>query len=498
MMMTPLSPTSSQVRSYKMACLCFVASALFLTFLSQRSLGRFQDFLLDESQNQEHQMMRHRRAIATDSTSADDINTQTTTPVPPDTSHKTVLVTGGAGFIGSHVAQALLQRGDDVVIIDNMNDYYPVHIKENNLHILKTTSAAQQRQNATTTSSRRLTIYRGDICNQTLLDQIFRETRPSHICHLAARAGVRPSVEDPFLYVQTNIMGTTRLLEMAVQYNVSNFVYASSSSVYGGSSSSSSSRNNNNNNNRTTFSETQQLDRPWSPYAATKKSTELMAATYHHLYNLHSTGLRFFTVYGPRGRPDMAPYKFVDRVSRGLPIPQYGDGTAVRDFTYIDDIVQGILQSLDRAYPCQVFNLGRGEGIVLKDFIQLVERFTNKQATIQVLPTQTGDVPYTMADTSKARALLGYLPKVSFDEGIRRTVEWYNRTHLGRPKQQQLQDTLPKTSRRRQLDGTNGQDTEPKQKSVKPALRKPDAVVRLQRPSLEDYQYTLSGDDPPP
>lgn len=330
-------------------------------------------------------------------------------PLSPTHYRKTVLVTGGAGFVGSHVAEALLTRGDKVVIVDNLNNYYSVAKKLRNLEIVR---------NHTNTSADTLQIYQGDICNQTLLDEIFRDTRPDHVCHLAARAGVRPSVEDPFIYVQANVEGTTHLLEMARLYNITNFVYASSSSVYGGLQ-------------RKKFSEEEpQLDFPWSQYAATKRSTELLAATYHHLYNLSTSGLRFFTVYGPRGRPDMAPYKFIDRVSRGLQIQQYGDGTAVRDFTFIDDIVDGILRSIDRPYPCEVFNLGRGQGIMLRDFIALVEHYTGRKANITVLPRQTGDVPYTMADTTKANHLLGFTPQVTFAEGIRQTVQWYNETIL--------------------------------------------------------------------
>lgn len=328
--------------------------------------------------------------------------------IPPDTGRKTVLVTGAAGFIGSHVAEVLLERGDSVVVIDEINDYYSVEVKRNNLNILRNHPKA---------TPETLKIYTGDICNVTLVEQIFEETQPTHVCHLAARAGVRPSVEDPFIYIHSNIEGTTRLLELSRQNNITNFVYASSSSVYGGLQ-------------KQVFSETEQLDHPWSQYAASKKSTELMAATYSHLYDLKTTGLRFFTVYGPRGRPDMAPYKFVKRVSRCLPIQQYGDGTAVRDYTYIDDIVDGIVRAVDRPYPCEVFNLGRGNGIELRHFIGLVSKYTGRQPNIELLPTQIGDVPYTTADLSKAQRLLGYNPQIPFEEGIKRTVAWYNETHL--------------------------------------------------------------------
>jgi len=318
----------------------------------------------------------------------------------PHVGYKKVLVTGGAGFIGSHVAQFLLNRGDDVVIVDEVNDYYDTKIKENNLQLL-----IEEYPN-------RCKIYRGDVCDVDFITNIFDVERPAWVCHMAARAGVRPSIQDPFVYIHSNIRGTTQLMELSAKYGIQNFVFASSSSVYGGSSS-------------TFFSEEEVVDNPVSPYAASKKACELLAYTYHHLYKLNISALRFFTVYGPRGRPDMAPFKFIDRVSRGLEIQQFGDGSSSRDYTYIDDIVDGIVRSIDRPYGYQVFNLGKGSGTSLKDFIALVQKYTKRKAMIKVLPDQPGDVPYTCADVGKARRLLGYSSRVSFEEGIRRTAKWY-------------------------------------------------------------------------
>jgi UDP-glucuronate 4-epimerase len=230
---------------------------------------------------------------------------------------------------------------------------------------------------------------------------------------MAARAGVRPSIQDPFIYIHSNIKGTTHLMELSHKFGVKNFVFASSSSVYGGSKS-------------CYFSEEEVVDNPVSPYAASKKACELLAYTYHHLYQLNVSGLRFFTVYGPRGRPDMAPFKFIDRVSRGVEIQQFGDGSSSRDYTYISDIVDGVVRAIDRPHAYEVFNLGKGDGTSLKEFIDLVQKHTYKKATIKVMPDQPGDVPYTCADVSKARRLLGYKAKIPFEEGILRTVTWYN------------------------------------------------------------------------
>mmetsp|Transcript_30123 Transcript_30123/g.39668 ORF Transcript_30123/g.39668 Transcript_30123/m.39668 type:complete len:416 (+) Transcript_30123:348-1595(+) len=321
------------------------------------------------------------------------------------TSQKRVLVTGGAGFIGSSVAEYLLERGDFVVIVDEVNDYYNPNLKKANLEDLLAKY-----------SDELLKVYIGDICDVPFIEKVFAETKPNHICHMAARAGVRPSIEDPFVYIHSNVEATTRLLELARTNGCISFVFASSSSVYGGSK-------------REEFAETDIVDFPVSPYAATKKACELIAYTYHNLYGLDIAGLRFFTVYGPRGRPDMAPFKFIDRVSRGIEIQQFGDGSSSRDYTYIDDIVDGVVRSIDQPQGYQIYNLGNGNPIGLRRFISIVEETVGKDAIIRQLPDQPGDVPRTCADISKARNMLGYSPKVNFEEGIRRTVEWYSTSY---------------------------------------------------------------------
>ncbi|GMH84476.1 hypothetical protein TrST_g2134 [Triparma strigata] len=323
--------------------------------------------------------------------------------VDPTTDRKVVLVTGGAGFIGSHTADYLLSRGDSVVVIDELNSYYSVDLKRANIA-----------HNLNKHGPENFTFVEGDICDESLIEEIFSSYKVTHVCHLAARAGVRPSIDDPQIYVHSNVRGTTNLLSAAAKHKVKNFVFASSSSVYGGSKS-------------TFFSEEEVVDNPVSPYAATKKACELLAHTYSHLYSLPCTGLRFFTVYGERGRPDMAPFKFVDRISKGEEMLQFGDGSSSRDYTYISDIVEGTVRAIDRPYKYQVFNLGKGSGTTLKDFISIVEDFVGKKAVKKILPDQPGDVPRTCASTEKARVLLGYEAKVSFREGMRRTVMDYNR-----------------------------------------------------------------------
>jgi len=325
--------------------------------------------------------------------------------VEPHTGYKKVLVTGGAGFIGSSTAQFLLERGDDVVIVDEVNDYYDVTLKEENLHRL-----------VSTYGMKRVKVYRADICDETSMNKIFEDERPEWVCHMAARAGVRPSIKDPYVYIHSNIKGTTHLMELSHRFKVKNFVFASSSSVYGGSKS-------------TLFSEEENVDNPVSPYAASKKACELLAYTYHHLYKLNISALRFFTVYGPNGRPDMAPFMFIDRISRGEEIKQFGDGSSSRDYTFISDIVDGIVRAIDRPHPYEVFNLGKGDGTSLKEFIYLVQKHTGQEAKIKVMPDQPGDVPYTCADVRKARNLLGYQATVSFEEGIMETAKWYKESY---------------------------------------------------------------------
>ncbi|RLN52419.1 hypothetical protein BBJ29_005047, partial [Phytophthora kernoviae] len=317
------------------------------------------------------------------------------------TARNRILVTGGAGFIGFHTCKALLARGDDVVIVDELNDYYDVQLKQSNLDWL------------TSTYSARVHVFIGDLCDQQLVRRVLKETKPTAMVHLAARAGVRPSIDNPLLYIHSNVVATTVLLDACREFGIQKFVYASSSSVYGGSQ-------------KESFSEEDVVDFPVSPYAATKKSCELLAHSYHHLHGLDTIGLRFFTVYGPRGRPDMAPFKFMDRIARGVAIDQYGDGSSSRDYTFIDDIIQGVLLSLDHGRGCEVFNLGRGTPVLLTDFIEIIENLVGKKAKITILPDQPGDVPRTSADISKAQRMLGYKPTTPLAEGLQKTWEWYS------------------------------------------------------------------------
>jgi len=311
-----------------------------------------------------------------------------------------ILVTGCAGFIGSHVAEALLKRGDYVVGVDNLNDYYGVRIKKKNLRLLKNYSEFK--------------FYKEDIRNYDKLKKIFKKEKPEKIVHLAARAGVRASIQNPLLYQDVNIRGTLNLLDLAKDYKARSFVFASSSSVYG-------------NQKKVPFSETDKVDNPISPYAATKRAAELLCYTYHHLYNMRITCLRFFTVYGPRGRPDMAPYKFTKLIIQGEPIPKYGDGTTKRDYTYIADIVKGVISAVDKELGFEIINLGNNKPVELNEFIRIIERVTSKKAVIKQLPMQPGDVSITYADISKAQRLLGYKPDTSIEEGMKKFVEWYKK-----------------------------------------------------------------------
>lgn len=309
-----------------------------------------------------------------------------------------VLVTGAAGFIGSHIAEALLGRGDAVVALDNFNDYYDPARKWQNIE------AAQAQP--------RYQLIEGDVRDEALLCRLFDTHGFDKVCHIAAMAGVRASIAQPQLYESVNVRGTLNLLEQARRHDLRGFVFASSSSVYG-------------KDNPVPFREDARITRPISPYAATKVAKEALAHAYHHLYGLPCTALRFFTVYGPRGRPDMAPYLFTRWIAQGRPLRQFGDGSSRRDYTYIADIVAGVLAALDADLPFEVINLGRGETIALSEFIHLVEEVVGRPATIVQEPTKPGDVPITHADITKARRLLDYDPRVPLHEGMSRFWAWY-------------------------------------------------------------------------
>jgi UDP-glucuronate 4-epimerase len=311
-----------------------------------------------------------------------------------------VLVTGAAGFIGSHVCEALLARGDAVIGLDNFNDYYEPARKWANVEAALKQPAYR--------------LVEGDVRDGALLAELFDREGFDKVCHIAAMAGVRTSIEQPELYESVNVGGTLNVLEQVRRHGVKTFVFASSSSVYGAD-------------NPVPFREDAVVTRPISPYAATKVAKEVLAYTYHHLHGLHCTGLRFFTVYGPRGRPDMAPYLFTKWIAEGHPLRQFGDGSSRRDYTYIDDIVSGVVAALDAGLPYELINLGRGETIYLSDFIQLVEEIVGREAIIIQEPPKPGDMPITYADITKARRLLGYGPTVSVREGMRRFWAWYQR-----------------------------------------------------------------------
>lgn len=309
-----------------------------------------------------------------------------------------ILVTGGAGFIGSFVAKKLADRGDEVVIVDNLNAYYDPKLKKDRLGFLS--------------SYDNIEINELDIANYKDLEKIFTKHSFDKICHLAAQAGVRYSLENPQVYIDSNIVGTHNIFELARQFKVNDVVFASSSSVYGG-------------NKKIPFSEEDKVDNPISLYAATKKSNELEAYTYHHLFGLNVFGLRFFTVYGPWGRPDMALFKFTKAISQDQPIDVYNQGKMRRDFTYIDDIVEGVVLSLDKVKDYEVINLGNHNPVELEEFISVIEEYVGKKANKNYMPLQPGDVIETYADTKKAKELLGWEPKTNINEGVKKFVEWY-------------------------------------------------------------------------
>jgi len=312
-----------------------------------------------------------------------------------------ILVTGGAGFIGSHLVDGLLSRGDEVVVLDDFNDFYDPRIKRANI--------------SSHLDSGRYRLVEGDLRDRDLLTGIFSRHRIRKVVHLAARAGVRPSLADPLLYQDVNIRGTLELLEQIRVHGVEQLVFASSSSVYGA-------------NEKVPFSEEDPILRTISPYAASKYAGELFCHTYHHVYGIPITCLRFFTVYGPRQRPEMAIHKFTRLLYDGRPIPMFGDGSTARDYTYIDDIVAGMLAAVDRPLGFEVINLGESQTVTLRELIEALERVSGRKATIRRQPLQAGDVSVTFADVRKARRLLGYNPGTRIDDGLKAFLEWFERT----------------------------------------------------------------------
>lgn len=311
-----------------------------------------------------------------------------------------IMITGAAGFIGSSLADKLLHENHNVIAIDNFNDFYNPQIKEKNI--------------AHNIGNPNYKLYRVDICDADAMRLIMSENRIDAIVHLAARAGVRPSIAHPVQYIETNIIGTVNILELMREYKINKLVFASSSSVYG-------------NCHTSQFSEGLAVTTPISPYAATKSACEQIIYTYHHLYDISAICLRFFTVYGPRQRPDLAIHKFVDSIAHDMPIQMYGDGTTMRDYTYIDDILSGIISAISYTRTgCEIINLGGGEPITLRRMIETIEGALGKSAMIEQLPMQAGDVYKTVCDWTRARELLGYCPKTTFKQGIEKFIRWKN------------------------------------------------------------------------
>lgn len=321
----------------------------------------------------------------------------------------TILLTGAAGFIGSHVCEALLRRGHAVAGLDSFNDYYDPAVKRRNIgeaaHTARSTGSAFH-------------LAEGDIRDTAFLRRVFMEHRPDAVIHLAAYAGVRPSIDDPRLYAQVNIIGTVNVLECMKEFGVKRLCFASSSSVYG-------------NNLKVPFSESDPVDRAISPYAATKKAGEVICHTYHHLYGVNTACLRFFTVYGPRQRPDLAIHKFTRLMCEGKQIPFYGDGSMLRDHTYIGDIVDGVLRALEwtdsREGRYDIFNLGESRTVSLTELVGAIAHVTGREPVLKRLPMQPGDVLATYADITHAREVLGYDPKTRLEDGLEAFWDWYRR-----------------------------------------------------------------------
>jgi len=308
----------------------------------------------------------------------------------------TMLVTGGAGFVGSHLCEALIRAGHRVIALDNFDDFYDPAIKRRNLSSLL--------------NQERFSLIAGDIRDERAVDAACAHGLDA-VVHVAARAGVRPSIEQPLLYEDVNVKGTLVLLEACRRRHIRKFIFTSSSSVYG-------------NNRKIPFSESDPVDDPISPYAATKKAGELLCHTYHHLYGLHVTCLRLFTVYGPRQRPDLAIHKFARLIEAGKPVPVYGDGSMTRDFTYIDDMVNGYLKAIEKCDGYHIYNLGESEPVSVRDLIAAMEESLGKKAVIEFLPSQPGDVDRTFADITLARRELGFHPTTDLNTGLARFVTW--------------------------------------------------------------------------
>ena len=314
---------------------------------------------------------------------------------------KTILVTGAAGFIGSHAAERLIAKGYRVVGVDNFSDFYDRTWKEMNLKTVAATGGAA------------FDVEEIDITSGDEINKLVRLVRPWGILHLAAMAGVRPSIEQPAYYARVNVEGTTHLLQAAVRSNVEKFAFASSSSVYG-------------NLQKVPFSEEDSVEEPISPYAATKRAGELICYTFNHLYKLPIASLRFFTVYGPRQRPDLAIHKFTRLITEGKPVPFFGDGSTSRDYTYVEDTVTGIVAALERIDRFRIYNLGGSSPISLTDLLKELENAIGKKANLDKKPAQPGDVERTYADLTRSTAELGYSPKVSISDGLKRFVAWFN------------------------------------------------------------------------
>ena len=315
-----------------------------------------------------------------------------------------ILVTGGSGFIGSHVCEFLLDKGICIICLDNFDNYYNQEIKKKNIEQL--------------ISKKNFKLYTEDVRNYDGLEKIFEKDKIDKIIHLAAKVGVRNSFENTGIYFDVNLNGTKNLLDLAVKYHTKNFIFASSSSVYGV-------------NKKSPFSESDEISRQISPYAQTKKYGEELCREYHENFGININCLRFFTVYGPKGRPDMAPYQFVDLISKGEPIKIYSDkeefneGKIARDFTFIEDIVNGTSLSLDAFFGFEIFNIGRGQSVKMNDFVETIEDKLNKKSLKKFVGSVKGDVPITYADISKSRKMLNYNPQINISDGIERFVKWY-------------------------------------------------------------------------